>query len=135
MSLTITLITPPDIFENENPSIFLINLTEEEQDRATAWLADCKLSIDLNVYYIQSEPNIVWFLHAMNRSSHKYINLDNTSSMTEMISGYLLGKNDVFYSTNDKNKVAVFSHINQNRIADVKEFLERALSVDKQEQQ
>ena len=40
MSLTITLITPPDIFENDSTGIFLINLTEEEQDEATKWLGE-----------------------------------------------------------------------------------------------
>jgi hypothetical protein len=128
MSLTITLITPPDIFQNDNPSLFFINLTEEQQDETTKWLSECPLTLDLNIYFIQKEPNVVWFLHAMACSSHKYINLDDTSSMTEMLSGYLLGKQSVFYSTNDKNKIAVYGHINQNRVGNVKDFLERVLS-------
>ncbi len=127
MSLTITLITPPDIFENDSPSIFLINLTEKEQDEATKWLADCKRTLDLNIYFVQKEPNVVWFLHAMACSSHKYINLDDAGSMVDMLSGYALSKPNTYYCTQDKNKHAVYSHINQNRVNSVKDFLERAI--------
>jgi hypothetical protein len=132
MSLTITLITPPDIFENDSPGIFLVNLTETQQDEATKWLADCKLDIDLNIYFSQNESNAVWFLHAMASSSHKYINLDNTNGMTSLLSGYILGKPSVYYSTEDKNKIAILSHINQNRVNSVKDFFERVLSEDSQ---
>ena len=127
MSLTITLITPPDIFENDSPSLFLINLSEAEQDEATKWMAACKREIDLNIYFIQKEPNVVWFFHAMASSSHKYINLDNAAPMIDMLAGYVLGKPNTFYSTTDKNKQAVYGHINQNRVSEVKEFLERAI--------
>lgn len=127
MSLAITLITPPDIFENDNPSIFLMNLTEEQQDKATAWLAASPKDIELNIYFIQNEMHPVWFFHAMANASHKYINLDNTSPMTDLIAGYVLGKTGTFYSTKDKNKHAVYSHINLNRVDGVEDFLERAL--------
>jgi hypothetical protein len=127
MSLAITLITPPDIFENDNPSILLMNLTEDQQDAATAWMAKSTRDLELNIYFIQNEQNVVWFLHAMASSSHKYINLDNTSPMTDMLAGYCLGKQAVYYSTDDKNKVAVYSHINQNRVDKVEDFLESIL--------
>jgi hypothetical protein len=132
MSLLLTLITPPDIFENDNHSIFLINLTEKEQDEATKWLSDCTLDIELNIYFYQHEPNVVWFLHAMANSGHKYINLDNTHGMSEMLNGYILSKSSVYYSTSDKNQVAVYSHINQNKVDNIKAFFERVLSENKQ---
>ena len=133
MSLSITLITPPDIFENESPGIFLINLTEPQQDEATKWLADCKLDIDLNIYFLQNENNPTWFFHAMSASSHKYINLDNTFGMSEMLAGYILGKSSTHYSTVDKNKIAAYSHINQNKVDNVKSFFERVLVDDRQQ--
>lgn len=131
MTLAITLITPPDIFENDNPSIFLMNLTEQEQDNATAWLAKCPKDIDLNIYFIQQEMHPVWFFHAMANSSHKYIDLDNTSSLTSALAGYILGKSGTFYSTKDKNKHAIYSHINLNRVDAVEDFLERVLGETK----
>ena len=127
MSLAITLITPPDIFENDNPSLFLINLTEKEQDEATTWLSKCAKEIELNIYFIQREMNPVWFFHAFSNSLYKYINIDNTSPLTESLAGYILGKSNSFYFTEDKNKQAIYSHINLNKVSSVEDFLERVL--------
>ena len=67
----------------------------------------------------------------MANSSHKYINLDNTHGMSEMLNGYILSKSSVYYSTSDKNQVAVYSHINQNKVDNIKAFFERVLSENK----
>ncbi len=128
MGLQITLITPPDIYENENPSLFFMNLTEQQQSSATSWLAKCTLDIDLNIYYLDKEMNPTWFFHALSSSSHKYINLDNTSPLTDMLAGYILGKSNTCYSTLDKNKSAVYSHINSNKVDNIEDFLERVFS-------
>lgn len=125
MSLKITLITPPDIFQNDNPSILLMNMTEKEQDYATQWLSKVDTDLELNIYFYQNEPNIIWFLHSLVASSHKYINIDNTDGMSEMLLGYILSKPLTYYKTEDKNKDSVFSHINQNRVNSVDDFLER----------
>ena len=58
----ITLITPPDIFENINKSIFFIHMSDEEQDFVSKWLATHDILEDLNFYVYSSEANIVWFL-------------------------------------------------------------------------
>lgn len=125
MSLKITLVTPPDVFQNDNPSILLMNLTEKEQDSATKWLSDIDADINLNIYFYQNEPNIVWFLHSLAASSHKYINIDTTNGMSEMLLGYVLSKPSTYYKTEDTNKNSVFCHINQNRVDCVTDFLER----------
>lgn len=128
MNLKITLITPPDIFENDNPSILLMNLTESQQDQITKWLGECNADMDLNIYFYQDENNMPWFLHAMASSSYKYINLDNTVGMTALLAGYILGKSSVFYTLSDLNQRAVFDHINKNRVDGVVDFFERVLS-------
>lgn len=128
MNLKITLITPPDIFQNDNPSVMLMNLTESQQDQVTKWLSECNSDLDLNIYFYQNEANMPWFLHAMASSSYKYINLDNTVGMTALLAGYILGKSSVFYTLSDVNQRAVFDHINKNRIDSVVDFFERVLS-------
>ena len=35
----ITLITPPDVFENESYSILFIHLSEEDQESVSRWLS------------------------------------------------------------------------------------------------
>ena len=71
----ITLITPPDIFENSNTSILLVHLTDEEQDMASAWLGANEVPNDINIYLYNGEDNVTWFLYAMSRCEYKYINL------------------------------------------------------------
>lgn len=124
----ITLITPPDFYENGNTSILLINITEEEQDNISRWLADKKIFHDINIYLYSGEPNISWLLYAANRCEYKYMNLDNVNDITQWISGYIMSKSDVFYTTKNSNVVAVMSHINSNHIATVDAFLEVAIN-------
>lgn len=131
MSLKITLITPPDIYQNDSPSIFLMNLVESEQDRATAWLAKSKLDISINIYFYQNEMHPSWFLHALAVSQHKYIDIDNTKGLSEYYLSYVLGKDSVYFRTSDTNKSAVFNHINFNKVNDVCDFLERVISEEK----
>ncbi len=128
MSLKITLITPPDIFQNDTDSLLLINLNEEEQNTATAWLGEFNSDKQLNVYFYQGETDLPWFLHAMAVSKYKYINIDTTNPITDLLMGYIIGKANVFYKTQDQNIAAVYNYINANRVAGVVTFFERALS-------
>ena len=124
----ITLITPPDIFENSNTSILLAHLTDKEQDEATEWLSKTSLDQDLNIYFYNGETNVAWFLYAVNRCDYKYINIDSSNYITQALSGYVLGKSNTYYSTGDVNLTQVYSHINSKKVINVKEFLEGILS-------
>lgn len=126
METKITLITPPDIYQNDQVSILLIDLTEEEQDKVSTWLS--KNQINLNIYYYQGEPNVPWFLHSLACSNYKYINLNNISAVSSYLAGYTLSKPGVFYSTNDANIAELYSHINLNRVESAVDFLERTFS-------
>jgi len=123
MTTKLTLITPPDIFQNDQDSILLIDLTEKEQDHVSSWLGTNPLS--LNIYYYQGEPNVPWFLHALSCSTYKYINLNNMSAVSSHLAGYTLSKVGVFYSTDDTNVAELFSYINMHRVDDAVDFLER----------
>jgi hypothetical protein len=127
MKSKITLITPPDIFENANKSILLCHMSDSEQDTVSRWLKDADLSYDLNLYAYTNEANPVWFLYALNRCEYKYINIDNVNTMTQALAGYVLSRNNVFYRTDNTNIAAIYSHINTNRVNDINEFLERVL--------
>jgi hypothetical protein len=123
MATKITLITPPDIYQNNQDSILLIDLIEDEQDKVSKWLGDNPSSI--NIYFFQGEPNVPWFLHALSCSTYKYINLNNMSAVSSYLAGYTLSKAGVFYSTDDANVADLFSYINMNRVEDAVAFLER----------
>ena len=67
MTGKITLITPPDIFENSNTSVLFAHITDEEQDVISRWLGNADFKTDVNFYVYSGEPNAMWFLYAMNR--------------------------------------------------------------------
>lgn len=123
MATKLTLITPPDIYQNNQDSVLLIDLTEKEQDEVSTWLGQNPLSI--NIYFYQGEPNVPWFLHALSCATYKYINLNNMTAVSSYLAGYTLSKAGVYYSTDDKNVSQLFSHINMNLVSNAVEFLER----------
>ena len=123
----ITLISPPDIFENSNTSILFSHVTEEEQDAISQWLSNATFKQDVNFYIYSCEPNDTWFLYASNRCEYKYINIDCVNYITQALGGYALSKSGTYYKTTDENLASVYSHINSNRVSQVEQFLESIL--------
>jgi hypothetical protein len=119
----ITLITPPDIFENENPSILLMNITDQEQEETSLWLGKSSISSPVNIYYYQGEANVSWLFHAIAISRGVYLNCENNSDLTKWLTSYILGKNNVWYKSSDENFNALMSYINQKQVKDIKDFL------------
>ena len=120
----ITLITPPDIFENENTSIVFMNISDQEQEEASLWFSDHNLTTPVNLYYYQGEANVPWLLHATAISKGVYLNCNNNSDVTKWITSYILGKPNVWYKADDEDFVALMSYINQKNVQSIKEFLE-----------
>jgi len=123
----ITLITPPDIYENSNLSILFVHLTDEEQDAVSRWLSNNDILNDVNIYMYSGETDVAWFLYALGRCDYKYINIDCVNYITQSLSGYILGKNNTYYKTSDENIAAVYSHINSKSVTTVEQFLESIL--------
>lgn len=128
MTVKITLITPPDIFQNDNKSILLINLSEAEQSTASEWLGSFESEENINIYFYQGETNLPWFLHAMSTADYKYVNTDEMPQIILYLIGYILGKTNTYYSSTDANVSSLFGYINNGQVNNVTEFLERALS-------
>ena len=124
----ITLITPPDIFENLNFSILFLHISETDQDNISKFLASRPIKENLNLYVYSSEPNVDWIFYALGKSNLIFIDLDNCNFITDKLSGYILARNNIFYKTSNENMAAIFSHINQNRITNIEQFLERIIS-------
>jgi hypothetical protein len=124
----ITLITPPDIFENESRSILFMHLSEEDQATVSDWFANSSIEENVNIYFFDKEIDIPWLLHALNRCEHKFINLDNLNVVTSTLCGHILAKTGLFYRTDDENKSAICHYLNQNRITNIELFLERVFN-------
>jgi hypothetical protein len=129
MPAKITLITPPDIFQNDQESILFVDLNEGDQEAVIKWLTDVDYS--LNIYFYSGDPNVPWLLHALSCSDYCYINLNNMSAITSYLIAYILSKQDVFYSVNDINVAEIYSHINLNRVSNSIEFLKKVYSDNK----
>lgn len=127
MSGKITLITPPDFYENGNLSILFCHLSDEEQDNVTKWLSINILKDDINIYFYSGETNIDWFLYASSRCEYKYINIDYVNYITQALSGFILSKNNTYHKTSDANLANVYSYINNKQVANVEQFLESVL--------
>lgn len=132
MTVKITLITPPDIFENDNKAILLLNLSEEQQNTATDWLGQFETDENLNIYFYQGETEAPWIFHAMGASTYKYIDINNTDGLSGLLAGYILSKPNTYYSTSDPNVSSAYSYINSNRVENVVDFFERTLGAERQ---
>jgi hypothetical protein len=124
----LTLITPPDIFENESYSIMFMHLSDTDQETVSRWLANSDIKENVNIYFYAGENDLPWFFHALARAEYRYIDLDSVNKITTTLSGYILGKNNTFYKTSDENTSAVCHYINQNRITNIESFLQRSLN-------
>jgi hypothetical protein len=124
----ITLITPPDIFENETYSILFINLNEDDQTAVSHWLANSTVKENINIYSYSGETDVPWLFHALARCEYKYIDLNSLNTITSTLNGYILGKKNTYYKTNDENVSAICHYINQNRITNIEAFLQKAFN-------
>lgn len=132
MTVKITLITPPDIFQNDNDSILLLNLSEPQQQACSDWLGQYDSDKNYNIYFYQNETNVPWLLHALPTSKYKYINIDRTEGVSLWLLGYILSKPNTYFSTENVDVAEVYNYINTSRVATVEEFFERSLGAEKQ---
>lgn len=121
----ITLITPPDFYENNNKSILFVNISDSDQEKVTKYLSNIELKENYNFYVFTNEINISWLLYAVSRSDYKFIDLDTENYLINILASYILANNNFYYQTKDENFSAIINHLNQNRITDINKFLER----------
>lgn len=120
----ITLISPPDIYENENDSLLLINITEQEQEDTSTWFANNEYQGPLNIYFYTGENDIPWLLHAVAVSRCVYINCDNSTEVTKWLTSYLLSKKHIWYKLEDSELAHIMNFINHKRTNKITDFLE-----------
>ena len=132
MTAKITLVTPPDVFENSNTSIMFINPSEVDQDESSNWLSSNLKDCELNLYYFQGEPEIPWLLHALGVSKNVYFNLDNLPDVSTVMMSYILSKPNVYYKTDNPHVLAIAQYINTHSVSSITEFLEKVLNDQRQ---
>lgn len=127
MKNKVTLITPPDFFENNNKSILLINLNEKDQETITNWLSLSESEDNLNIYFYSGENESKWLLYALANVDKTFIDIDNHCNLSSLFCSYILSKNEVYYTTHDRSIAEIYQYINTNRVPDIDYFLENIL--------
>jgi len=128
MTSKITLITPPDFFENDNFSILLMGLSEEDQSVASEWLGNNPIQKNINVYFYNGETDVSWLLYAVARTDVKFLSYNNNHAILDLMGGYILSKPNSFYTTGDVNLKMLINHINNGFVHDITEFLEKVFN-------
>lgn len=124
MNNKITLVTPPDFYENSNPSILLVGFDDAQQDQTSEWLGTNDFKSDINLYYYQGEDNIEWLLYALARSDRVFVNADCDYEVVQRLLSYMLGRPNVWYTTQNDELHQLFNHINGHFVNTVTEFFE-----------
>jgi len=124
MKNKVTLITPPDFFENSSYSLLLININERDQEKISKYLANLDIDQHVNIYFYSGEPNTDWLLYALARTDAVFIDLDNANKIVTALSGYIVSRPMVRYQTHDKDMSKIYQHINANQVPDIDFFLE-----------
>jgi hypothetical protein len=126
----ITLISPPDIFENSNLSILLMHLSSEDQDNISAWLYKNNIKKNINFYVYDDQDSIEWILYASAICKYSFIDLNHQNTYTQTLASYLLGKHNFYYKINDNEIASIYNFINNKRIIHIENFLEDIFNSD-----
>jgi hypothetical protein len=128
MANKITLVTPPDFYENSNFSILFIGMTDQDQDLASAWLGKNETYPDCNFYYFQGENNMEWLLYALHRSDAIFLNFNADRVIINIMGSYILSRPNVYYTTEDENLKALMSYVNNQYLPNITDFLEKVFN-------
>ena len=131
MESKLTLVTPPDFYENSNLSLLFLSMTADEQSEVSVWLKDNKIPEDLNLYTYQGEPNVEWLFYALARSDYKYINLESDDGITNVLSSYIISRPNVFWHTKNEDLKGVLEHISGAYVESITDFLKKLFDSDK----
>ena len=129
MTSKITLVTPPDYFENKNFSILFVGMSDKTQTEVSQWLKDHPIYPDCNLYVYQGDDNIPWLLYAKHRCSATLIDYDVSDANIVYMGSYLVGYSNVFYTTTNTAISDLLSHISNNFVPSTITFLERVFDV------
>lgn len=128
MKSKITLITPPDFYENLNISLLFVNIKVQDQISISEWLGGSEVDEDINIYFFEKGQDLPWLLYAASAADYKFIDLDSCDVTDSFLIGYLLAKPNTFYTTSKKEILNMLGHINQNHVDSVDTFLERVFN-------
>tara|TARA_B100000902_G_scaffold279862_1_gene265654 strand:+ start:253 stop:645 length:393 start_codon:yes stop_codon:yes gene_type:complete len=116
----LNLITSPDKLFNDDPSLLLVNPSDNVKENFNHYAQ--KFESNVNLYlYENLETDLRWLLEVAETVDYIVLDIDNTK-VSPWIIGHLLGFGKTFYLTNTPE--SVYNVINNNRIYELKQFIE-----------
>ncbi len=148
---TITLVTPPSFFTNQNRSFTLVNLSKRDKDNFANQLNKYLPKEDITIYLwddnnfsaidplgIDSDPeyetylenwkpnakgrDYTWLLNACRASTHVIMNMDYASNQLKVWSGYILTLSKTWFINSNQDDASSFGVLNRNIIAGMHEL-------------
>ena len=148
---TITMVTPPSFFQNQNRSFCLINLSKKDKDNFANEINKWFPKDDLTIYlwddnnfsaldpfgtdsdpeyeqYLENwKPNAKardysWLLNACRAASHIIMNMDYGSNQLKVWSGYILTLSKTWFINSNFDDSQAFAVLNRNKIQGIPEI-------------
>ena len=116
----INLITAPDKLLNSNPSVLLVNPSDQLKENFNSHAGNINRAINLYLFE-NNESEIGWLLDIVSSVDYVILDIDNTK-IQQWIIGYILNFGKTFYLTNTKD--IMYNVVNVNRIYELKQFME-----------
>ena len=116
----INLITAPDKLLNINPSVLLVNPSDQLKENFNSHAGNINRAINLYLFE-NNESEIGWLLDIVSSVDYIILDIDNTK-IQQWIIGYILNFGKTFYLTNTKD--IMYNIVNVNRIYELKQFME-----------
>ena len=116
----INLITAPDKLLNSNPSVLLVNPSDQLKENFNSHAGNINRAINLYLFE-NNESEIGWLLDIVSSVDYIILDIDNTK-IQQWIIGYILNFGKTFYLTNTKD--IMYNIVNVNRIYELKQFME-----------
>jgi|TARA_E500000178_G_scaffold354677_1_gene424519 hypothetical protein len=151
---TVTLVTPPSFFQNQNKSFCLINLSKRDKDAFADAINKHMPKEDITLYlwddnnfssldpfgvdddveyekYLENwKPNkkgrdYTWLLNACRSSTVVVMNMDYSSNQLKVWSGYILTLAKTYFVNSNADDAYSFTVLNRNKINGMHELFSR----------
>ena len=147
---TITMVTPPSFFQNQNKSFCLVNLSRRDKDNFADQINKYFPKEDITIYlwddnnfsaldpfatddaeyekYLETwAPNkkgrdYTWLLNACRSATTVIMNMDYSSNQMKVWSGYILTMSKTWFINSNEDDSASFGVLNRNKIQGMHEL-------------
>jgi len=147
---TITMVTPPSFFQNQNRSFCLVNLSKKDKDNFADQINKYFPKEDITIYlwddnnfsaldpfgtddeeyekYLENwAPNkkgrdYTWLLNACRSATTVIMNMDYSSNQMKVWSGYILTMSKTWFINSNEDDSSSFGVLNRNKIQGMHEL-------------